>query len=81
MALPLSTSLSCYTITPSCSLRSADQLLLSVLKTKPKLRGGRAFAVAAPKMWNDLPLYIRQATPLFLNHFLKVGAGGEAGSG
>lgn len=33
--------------TPTRSLRSADQLLLSVPKTKRKLRGGRAFAVVA----------------------------------
>ncbi len=31
------------------SLRSADQLFLNVPKTKRKLRGHRAFAVAAPK--------------------------------
>ncbi|XP_042341014.1 uncharacterized protein LOC121942011 [Plectropomus leopardus] len=50
--------------TPLRSLRSADQLLLSVPKTKRKLRGDRAFAVAAPKLWNDLPLHIRQASSL-----------------
>ena len=41
-----------------------DQLLLSVPKTKRKLRGDRAFAVAAIRMWNDLPLHIRQTTSL-----------------
>lgn len=49
---------------PARSLRSADQLLLSVPKTKRKLRGDRAFAVAAPKLWNALPLHIRQASSL-----------------
>ena len=49
---------------PTRSLRSADQLLLRVPKTKRKLRGDRAFAVAAPKLWNDLPLHIRQASTL-----------------
>jgi len=49
---------------PTRSLRSADQLLLNVPKTKRKLKGDRAFAVAAPKLWNDLPLNIRQASSL-----------------
>ncbi len=53
---------------PTRSLRSTDQLFLNVPKTKRKLRGDRgAFAVSAPKLWNDLPLIIRQASslPLF----------------
>ncbi|XP_064205653.1 uncharacterized protein LOC135262574, partial [Anguilla rostrata] len=50
--------------TPTRSLRSADQLLLRVPKTKLKLRGDRAFAVAAPTLWNDLPQHIRQASSL-----------------
>lgn len=49
---------------PTRSLRSADKLLLSVPKTKRKLKGDRAFAVAAPKLWNELPLFIRQASSL-----------------
>jgi len=53
--------------TPSRSLRSADQLLLTVPKARLKLRGDRAFSVAAPKLWNALPLDIRQATSL--SHF------------
>ncbi len=51
---------------PTRSLRSADQLSLNVPKTKRKLRGDHAFAVAAPKLWNDLPLSIRQASSLSL---------------
>lgn len=35
---------------PPRSLRSADQLLLTVPKTMLKLRGDRAFAVAAPTL-------------------------------
>lgn len=35
--------------TPILSLRSADQLLLRVLKTKRKLRGGRAFCCYGSK--------------------------------
>lgn len=48
--------------TPTRSLRSADQLLLRVPKTRRKLRGDRAFATAAPKLWNELPLHIRQSS-------------------
>ncbi|XP_032375874.1 uncharacterized protein LOC116692015 [Etheostoma spectabile] len=53
--------------TPSRSLRSADQLLLVVPGSKRKLRGDRAFSVCAPKLWNALPLTIRQASsiPIF----------------
>ena len=50
--------------TPSRSLRSADQLLLTVPKARLKLRGERAFSVAAPKLWNGLPLHIRQVSSL-----------------
>ena len=49
---------------PARSLRSADQMLLEVPRTRRKLRGDRAFSVAAPKLWNDLPLQIRQAPSL-----------------
>ena len=45
--------------TPSRLLRSADQALLVVPRTKRKSRGDRAFAVAAPRLWNELPLHIR----------------------
>ena len=51
---------------PSRSLRSADQLLLAIPQTRLKCRGERAFAVAAPKLWNALPLHIRQAPSLSL---------------
>ena len=49
---------------PARSLRSADQLLLEVPRAKRKLRGDRAFSVAAPTLWNDLPLHTRQAPSL-----------------
>ncbi len=49
---------------PLRALRSADHLLLVVRRAKLKSRGDRAFAVAAPKLWNSLPLYIRQAQTL-----------------
>lgn len=46
---------------PSRALRSADQLLLEVPRSRLKTRGDRAFAVAVPKLWNCLPLHIRAA--------------------
>lgn len=51
---------------PIRSFRSDDQLLLTVPKTKRKLRGDRAFAASAPKLWNDLPLHVKQASSLFV---------------
>lgn len=63
---------------PTRSLRSTDQLLLVVPKTKHKLRGDRAFSVLGPKLWNELPLYIRQAESLLVfksrlkTHFFSV---------
>ena len=45
---------------PGRSLRSGGQLLLHVPKTRT-LAGDRAFSVAAPTLWNALPLTIRQA--------------------
>ena len=64
MVSPLLTSLSCFTLTP---LLGASGQLIScseVPRSKRKLRGDRAFSVAAPKLWNDLPLHIRQASSL-----------------
>lgn len=55
---------------PSLSLRSSDKLLLVVLKTSLKLRGDQTFAVAAPKLWNKLPLHLRHC--LCLNRCLKA---------
>ena len=49
---------------PARCLRSADLLLLEVPRSKRKLRGDGAFSVAAPKLWNELPLHIRQASLL-----------------
>jgi len=41
--------------------RSTDHLLLVVPRVKLKTRGEKAFPVAGPKLWNSLPLYIRQS--------------------
>lgn len=45
-------------------LRSADELLLEVPGSKRKLRGDRAFSMAAPNLWNNLPLHISEAPSL-----------------
>lgn len=50
--------------TPARALRSSNELLLDVPISRLKTKGDRAFAVAAPKLWNSLPLYIRSAQTL-----------------
>lgn len=35
-------------------------MLLEILRSKVKLRGDGAISVAAPFLWNDLPLHITQ---------------------
>jgi len=50
---------------PSRSLRSSDSNLLSV----PRVRtcfGSRSFAVAAPTMWNTLPLDIHNSPSIYV---------------
>ncbi len=49
---------------PIVSLRSSNQRLLRILKSKLKSRGDRAFSVAAPRLWNALPSSIRFATSI-----------------
>ncbi len=48
------------------SLRSANKALLHVPRSRLKLKGDRAFAVAAPRLWNQLPPDIRSASSLFI---------------
>ncbi len=52
---------------PVVSLRSSNQRLLRIPKSKLKSRGDRAFSVAAPRLWNALPSSIRfsQSTSVF----------------
>ena len=50
--------------TPTRALRSSSELLLVVPRSRLKTKGDRAFAVAAPKLWNCLPLHIRSAQTL-----------------
>ena len=45
--------------TCSRTLRSTDQKFLAVPKSRLKTYGDRAFSVAAPKLWNELPLDLR----------------------
>ncbi len=44
------------------SLRSSNQRLLFIPKTRRKCRGDHAFATTAPRLWNDFPLFIRMAS-------------------
>ncbi len=44
------------------SLRSSNQRLLFIPKTRRKCRGDHAFATAAPRLCDDLPFFIRMAS-------------------
>ena len=46
--------------------RSVDQGLLTVPKSNQRTYGDRAFSVAAPKLWNPLPLDIRNSGSIAL---------------
>ena len=60
--LYLTTLLQKYT--PPRSLRSAEHHLLNVPKTRLVSAGDRAFAHAAPVLWNNLPISIRSANSI-----------------
>ncbi len=49
---------------PNRRLRSGDLMLLVVSNPNLKTYGARAFSYAAPVIWNDLPVYIRQCKTL-----------------
>ena len=49
---------------PRRSLRSAALHLLTVPSSNTKSYGDRAFSVAAPKLWNSLPVHIRTSDSL-----------------
>ena len=51
---------------PSRNLRSLDQCLLTVPRSNQRNYGDRAFSVAAPKLWNALPLDIRNSGSITL---------------
>ncbi len=62
---------------PTRKLRSSNSLLLKVPKARTKNYGDRAFQNSAPKLWNSLPLCIRQSETLtsfktkLKHHFFK----------
>ncbi len=43
------------------NLRSLNQMILHVPKTRLKSKGYRAFSVAAPCLWNPLPMHIKSS--------------------
>ena len=45
---------------PSRTLRSASQNQLVVPRSSTTTYGGRAFSIAAPKLWNSLPVNLRE---------------------
>ena len=47
------------------SLRSSYKGLLHIPRSRLKQKGGRAFAVAAPRLWNQLPPDIRDAPSIY----------------
>ena len=51
------------------SLRSNSQELLNITRSRTKTYGDRAFSVAGPRLWNELPLDIR--TILDVNAFTR----------
>ena len=57
---------------PSRTLRSSNQALLTQPSTRTTI-GARAFSSAAPRVWNAIPLGIRQAPTLTtFKHHLKT---------
>ena len=63
---------------PERNLRSASQLLFKPGPRTKTRYGDRAFAVAAPRLWNNLPLDIREAATIssfkrkLKTHFFKL---------
>ena len=49
---------------PKRNLRSNSQNLLNQMRVRTKLLGDRAFAKAAPELWNSLPQSLRDITSL-----------------
>ena len=54
---------------PTRALRSSSKNLLVVPRVNTKRYGERAFSVTGPKLWNDLPQYLRDLSKL--EHFKK----------
>ncbi len=51
------------------TLRSTNQNLLKIPRTKLSQKGDRAFAAVAPKFWNSLPLHVKNVDSV---HVFKV---------
>ena len=49
---------------PKRNLRSNSQTLLNQMRVRTRLFGDRAFAKAAPELWNSLPQSLRDITSL-----------------
>ena len=47
--------------TPERELRSSDKELLVIPRSRLSSMGGRAFSALAPRVWNTLPLSLRNA--------------------
>ncbi len=64
--------------TPTRDLRSSETGLLTVPLSRLRLMGNRAFSSLAPKLWNSLPIEIRQAETFstfkshLKTHFFRV---------
>ena len=50
---------------PPRTLRSSDKCLLKTPRTSSTSLGDCAFSVAAPILWNSLPLHLRQTNSLY----------------
>ncbi len=62
----------CLNYNPTRALRSCSSGLLIVPRTRLQHRGDRAFAVAGPNLWNNLPDSIRTVSSLsYFKHLLK----------
>ena len=51
---------------PTRTLRSSSDSLLTARCARLRNYGDRAFCVAAPKLWNDLPLNIRECGSVYI---------------
>ena len=47
-----------------CSLRSCSQELLSVPRSRTVTYSDRAFSIAGPRLWNELPFSLRKAADI-----------------
>ncbi|KAF7667406.1 hypothetical protein LDENG_00063940 [Lucifuga dentata] len=55
------------------SLRSADQKLLHIPRSRFKTKGDHVFRIVGPTLWNHLPLSIRSAESVqHLNKLVKT---------